>query len=254
MRIFLLLPIVMAYILFVLFLAGWLVCCLYSRYAKRKLKLSNAGSKSMLTNPSDFSLENHTNKESIQKKRKAIRSLSKCINPYIYGLCRYYSILIGRFPSQRVRNFLMRKCFCMDISPKTVLYGGFEMRSPWNIHVGEAVIGVGALLDGRKGIYIADRVCLAQNVKIFTLQHDVNDSNFIAVGEGVILEEYSWISSGTTVLPGVTVGKGAVLASGAIATKNLEPYGVYAGIPAKKISERNHNLNYETCREYWHFY
>ena len=76
----------------------------------------------------------------------------------------------------------MRKCLCLDISPKAVLYGGFEMRSPWNIHIGEAVIGVGALLDGRRGIWIDNRVCLAQNVKIFTLQHDVNDVHFAAVG------------------------------------------------------------------------
>lgn len=55
-------------------------------------------------------------------------------------------------------------------------------------------------------------------------------------------------------LPGITVGKGAVLASGAIATKDLEEYGVYAGIPAKKISERNRDLEYETCHGYWHFY
>lgn len=60
------------------------------------------------------------------------------------------------------------------------------MRSPWNIHIGEAVIGVGALLDGRCGIHIANRVCLAQNVKIFTLQHDVNDTHFSARGGGVL--------------------------------------------------------------------
>lgn len=116
------------------------------------------------------------------------------------------------------------------------------------------MIGGGALLDGRRCIRIEDHVCLAQNVKLFTLQHDVNDPHFAAVGGDITLEEYSWISSGTTVLPGVTVKKGAVLASGAIATKNLEEYGVYAGIPAKKISERTHELDYETCEGYWHFY
>lgn len=73
-------------------------------------------------------------------------------------------------------------------------------------------------------------------------------------GGGIKLEKYSWISSGTTILPGITVGEGTVLASGAIATENLEPYGVYAGIPAKRISERNQNLDYETCHGYWHFY
>lgn len=254
---FLLFPIVLAYVFFLLFVFGLLLCCLYSQYAKRR-SISRAYSSyenaSKMANSGNLAIENYVKMEPTCNKICNIWLLAKKISPYLYGLCRYYSVLIGKFPSQRVRNFLMRKCFCMDISPRAVLYGGFEVRSPWNIHIGEAVIGVGALLDGRSGIRIEDRVCLAQNVKLFTLQHNVNDSYFSVVGGNIIIEEYSWISSGTTILPGITVGKGAVLASGAVATKNLEPYGIYAGIPAKKISERNHNLNYETCNGYWHFY
>lgn len=242
MKVLYIFPILILYFIFYMFLIGFFICTVYSRYSKLRLKQKSTSS-----------LEVSNNKKVVANNNKYRGVIGK-INEYLYGLCRYYTILIGRFPSHRVRNFLMRKCFCMDISPKTVLYGGFEIRSPWNIHIGESVVGVGALLDGRKGIYIQDRVCLAQNVKLFTLQHDINDSHFGAVGGDITLEEYSWISSGTTVLPGINVGKGAVLASGAIATKDLEPYGVYAGIPAKKISERTHNLDYECCHGYWHFY
>lgn len=248
---FWIIPTIILYIIFVLWIAGLFMCSLYARFSKRKAAaLQKVKSSSAM--PAVTSLDNKSDRNitGISMKRR----LAKSINLYLYGLCRYYSILIGRIPSQRIRNFLMRHALCMDISPKTILYGGFEVRSPWNIHIGESVIGVGALLDGRSGIKIEDRVCLAQNVKLFTLQHDVNDPHFAAVGGGITLKEYSWVSSGTTVLPGITVGKGAVLASGAIATKDLEEYGVYAGIPAKKISERNRDLEYETCHGYWHFY
>lgn len=241
-------PAVVFYMAFISWIVGLLLCSVYARYQKRRSSVTQSR-KSVCDKPGTakkcVALYNL-----IVLKRKLVTS----INLYLYGLCRYYSILIGRIPSQRIRNLLMRKCLCLDASKKTVLYGGFEMRSPWNIHIGESVIGVGVLLDGRCGIRIADRVCLAQNVKIFTLQHDVNDIHFSSCGGGVELEEYSWISSGTTILPGIITGRGAVLASGAIATKNLEPYGVYAGIPAKKISERNQNLDYETSHGYWHFY
>ncbi|MBQ9208887.1 MAG: acyltransferase [Oscillospiraceae bacterium] len=145
----------------------------------------------------------------------------------------------------------------MNINKKAVIYGGFELRSPWNITIGASVIGVGALLDGRCGIEIGDDVTLAQNVSIFTLQHDLNDEMFRTNNKGgkVIIEKWSWISSNTTILPGVCVCTGAVLASGGIATKDLECYSVYGGIPAKKIAERSQNLKYSLANnDYWHFY
>lgn len=154
-------------------MTGLFFCTVYSRYSKLRLKQKSK--------PSTDIKDTKETVASTNKHGKYRRVLGK-VNEYLYGLCRYYTILIGRFPSQRMRNFLMRKCFCMDISPKAVLYGGFEIRSPWNIHIGEAVIGVGALLDGRQGIHIHDRVCLAQNIKLFTLQHDVDDSHFGVVG------------------------------------------------------------------------
>lgn len=247
MKILLFIPILVFYLIFTLFLMGLFFCSIYSRYARRR-------SHTAILFSERTKIDKYPDDAFYSLKYRSARVIINKVDLYLYGLCRYYSILIGRLPSQRIRNFLMRKCLCMDISPRAVLYGGFEIRTPWKIHIGESVIGVGALLDGRNGISIADRVCLAQNVKIFTVQHDVNDPHFAAWGQGVTLNEYSWISSGTTILPGITVGEGAVLASGAVATKNLEPYGVYAGIPAKKTSERNHTLNYETCHGYWHFY
>ena len=88
------------------------------------------------------------------------------------------SIWIGKVPSHRIRKFLLRNCLLMKIHPEAIIYGGFEIRSPWNIKLGRVVIGVGALLDGRNGIVMEDDVCLAQNVMIFTEQHDLNDEIF----------------------------------------------------------------------------
>ena len=181
MKVLIWVPVVFFYILFLLFVVGLVLCSFYARCSKkRSAKNTDQTTKKAIAVAVKKS---HTKTERLQvMKSSRIRLIAQTINLYLYGLCRYYSILIGRFPSQRVRNFLMRIVFCMDISPKAVLYGGFEVRSPWNIHIGESVIGVGALLDGRRGIQIEDHVCLAQNVKLFTLQHDVNDPHFVAVG------------------------------------------------------------------------
>ena len=228
-----------------MFLLGFVLCIFYSRFMKKKDLIRLAG------------IDYTENGEYLQSNepRKSKIYLS-CLHPYLYGLCRYYSIVIGRIPSHHVRKFLLKLIFAMQIDNKAVIYGGFELRSPWNIQIGNSVIGAGALLDGRSGIVIHNNVTLAQNVCIFTLQHDVNDEHFGTNGKGgkVEVDDYVWLSSRTTILPGVHVGTGAVLASGGIATKNLEEYFIYAGIPAKKISERNRKLNYQNTKSYWHFY
>ena len=192
-----------------------------------------------------------------KKNKGVINHIYNIVNPYLYGLMRYMTILTGKIPSHRIRKIILKNIFCMKIDRKAVIHGGFEIRSPWNIELGRCVIGVGALLDGRNGIIVEDDVCFAQNVKIFTEQHDLNDEWFRCNNKGgkVVIKNRAWISSGTTILPNVSVGEGAVLASGAIAAKDLESYGVYAGIPAHKISERNRELKYSFGKgEYWHFY
>ena len=146
----------------------------------------------------------------------------------------------------------------MRISKEAVIYGGFEIRSPWKITVGSSVVGVGALLDGRNGIIIEDNVCLAQNVYIYTEQHDVNDPEFKCNNKGgrVIIEHHAWVSSRTTILPRCIVKEGCVIASGATLARSTEKtYGIYAGLPAKRIAERKSPMEYTLCKgSYWHFY
>jgi maltose O-acetyltransferase len=76
------------------------------------------------------------------------------------------------------------------------------------------------------------------------VEHVVNDSNFCSVSDGVVIEDYAWLSCRTVILPGVKIGFGAVVCAGAVVTKNIEPYSIVAGVPAKKIGERAKNLSY----------
>lgn len=237
-------PIILFWVLFVSLVCGGAFCSLYSRVmvrheAKRVLRSQESPK------------EEYKNQDS---RKQTLKENAQLI---MYGLCRYYSILIGKIPSNHVRKALLRLVFSMKIHPKAVIYGGFEIRSPWNVSIENAVIGVGALLDGRQGIVIHNNAVLAQNVSVFTLQHDVNDEMFRTNDKGgkVEIDCHAWICSNTTILPKTHVGEGAVLAAGAVATKNLEPFGIYAGVPARKVRDRNHNLKYYNCTaNYWHFY
>ena len=126
----------------------------------------------------------------------------------------------------------------MDIKENTCISGGCEFRSPWNIHLKKCVIQANCILDGRSSIYVDDNVVFGTGVHIWTQEHDVNDPLFRVLeknSQPVIINNRAWICSDSTILPGVIIGEGVVLASRAVATKNCEAYGIYAGLPAKRI-------------------
>lgn len=108
------------------------------------------------------------------------------------------------------------------------------------------VINPECILDGRYGkIIIKDNVDISRGSWIFTLEHDPH-SDYHSTKQGdVIIEESVWIASRVTVLPGVTIGKGSVIASGAVVTKDVPPMSIAGGIPAKVIGQRRSKLLYK---------
>ena len=154
--------------------------------------------------------------------------------------------VIGIIPSQTIRNYLYAKHFKLNIGDNTVIYNSCHLRDPHKITIGNnSSIGDRCILDGRSGLTIGDSVNMSTEAWIWTLQHDPHDPDFAAVGAPVVIEDYAWISCRTIILPGVTIGRGAVVAAGAVVTKSVEPYAIVGGVPAKKIGDRNTNLNYK---------
>ncbi|HYC57233.1 MAG TPA: acyltransferase [Candidatus Binatia bacterium] len=151
---------------------------------------------------------------------------------------------ISYLPSHLVRNALIR-ALGMRLGTGSTLYGGFELRSPWKIRIGDdTVIGHRASLDGRRGLRIGDHVNFSSEVMVWTLQHDYRDPMFAVTGAPVVVEDYAWLGPRVIVLPGVTIGKGAVIAAGAVVTGDVAPYAVMAGVPARQIATRPQDLRY----------
>lgn len=179
-----------------------------------------------------------------KSKKSIIHKVKQVANGYISWKIRR----IGSVPCHTYRKFALKHFFQMDICEDVLLYGGFEIRSPWNICLGKGtIIGHNAILDGRNGIIIGKNVNLSTGVWIWTDQHDLQDPDFADNDKGgtVVINDRAWISSRTIILPKIQVGEGAVLAAGAVAVKNLDPFTVYGGVPAKEIGKRNTNLRYE---------
>lgn len=149
-------------------------------------------------------------------------------------------------PSRKVRKVTLKKMLgSMDdtsffLRKVTVLF-------PKNISVGtHSVINSYSLLDGRGGkIRIGNNVDIAREVNIWTLEHDPKDDFHRTKGGDVIIGDYVWIASRATILPNVTIGKGAVIATGAVVTKDVPAMSIVGGIPAKVIGERKSKLLYE---------
>lgn len=92
-------------------------------------------------------------------------------------------------------------------------------------------------LDSKGGIRIGDAAALAEDVRVFTHSHS-EASHLVRSYAPVIIDDYAKVYSGATILPGVTIGEQAIVASGALVTKDVPPNMVVAGIPAKIIRER----------------
>jgi len=117
-------------------------------------------------------------------------------------------------------------------------------------HFGKLTLGKNSVvnhhchLDFRAGLYIGDNVNISPYVKIFTWQHMVNDPMFATEKKPVVIEDYAWISSAAIILPGVKIGKGAVIAAGAVVTKDVTEYAIMAGVPAREVGKRSSGMKY----------
>lgn len=117
-----------------------------------------------------------------------------------------------------------------EIGGRRTLYAGFEVRSPRNLSVSEeASIGHRVTLDAGYGLRIGGNVNISSEVLLWTAQHDYNSPSFETVGASVCIEDFVWIGLRVIVLPGVTIGEGAVIAAGAVVTKNVAPYKLVGG-------------------------
>jgi maltose O-acetyltransferase len=136
------------------------------------------------------------------------------------------------------------------LGKKSKIHVGARFFEPKNIKVGEdSLIGEFAFLDGRERLSIGNHTDIASQVLIYNSEHDLEDPGFTAKTGPVEIGDYVFIGPRAIILPGVKIGRGAVVAAGAVVTKDIADGKIVGGIPAKEIGERkNKNLNYRLGR------
>lgn len=160
---------------------------------------------------------------------------------------------VASIPRRLVTLPLARKAFASCGSP-FYMGKGCDFQGIENIHVGDNVsLGPRTLIwTTRAQVYIGNDVMFGPDCSIVSGDHriDIKGKPMVAVTEDekrpeddqdVVIEDDCWLGGGCTVLKGVTVATGCVIASGAVVTRSTEPYGIYGGVPAKRIAERFKN-------------
>ncbi|MEO6041361.1 MAG: DapH/DapD/GlmU-related protein [Croceibacterium sp.] len=163
-----------------------------------------------------------------------------------------YNALIGHMPSRRIRKLYLR-AWLQRLGQGTGVQSGCRFLNGRKIALGDRnVINFGTLIDGR-----ANRVTTGANVSIgpeaaiLTLGHDPQSATFDDRGGDVRIGDHVWIGYRAIVLPGVTIGEGAVVGAGAVVTHDVAAYTIVAGNPARPIGERRRELCYTLDFDPW---
>jgi putative colanic acid biosynthesis acetyltransferase WcaF len=142
-------------------------------------------------------------------------------------------------PAHAWRSFLLR-CFGARMGPSCHIYPKAVVWAPWNLCCDDAVgIADGATVYNPSPIVLGSHATISQEAYLCGATHDYEDPAFPLVSAGISIGAYAWVCARATVQPGISVGEGAVLALGSVATRNLDAWTVYAGIPARAVKKRS---------------
>ena len=164
---------------------------------------------------------------------------------YYQGFALFAITLVGIIPSHHVRRFLYRHVFGVRLGSGSIIHWHTRFFEPSGVTIGQDCnIGTDAFLDGRRGINIGNNVATGAEVIIYTLQHDMDSPTFEVSGGPVTIEDYVYIGARAIILPGIQIGRGAVVAAGAVVSHDVPAYAIVAGVPARFVRERRRDLNY----------
>jgi putative colanic acid biosynthesis acetyltransferase WcaF len=157
----------------------------------------------------------------------------------LWSVCYALLYRLSPRPFHAWRAFLLR-AFGARLGAACHFYPKGKVWAPWNLVCADRVtLADDAELYNPSPMYLGSHAIVSQGAYVCGATHLYNEPSFRLISFPMRLGAYSWICARAAVNPGVNVGDGAILALGAVATRDLEPFGIYAGIPARKVKERS---------------
>ena len=134
---------------------------------------------------------------------------------------------------------LLLKLFGAKVAWSVYILPGCRIWQPWRLTIGE-----NSWIDGDVNLYAVDDIrighdaVISEGAFICTASHDVSSETFALTTAPIEIGDCAWVCVRAIVLPGVKVGEGAVVAAGSVVARDVEPWTVVGGVPAKAIKKR----------------
>ena len=136
--------------------------------------------------------------------------------------------------------FIGKDC---SVAPNAVLQGNIQLGENCSVQYNTLMVGYGDPGDTEGLIKIGNNVRIAPNVMIISANHVFDNTDIHICEQGmdvkpITIEDDVWVAGRVNIMAGVTIGKGSVIGAGSVVTKDIPPYSVAVGVPAKVIKTR----------------
>lgn len=159
--------------------------------------------------------------------------------------------IISNIPSVTFRMLYYRKVMGFTIGKGSYIFLNCKFDAARGLTIGEnSVINANCRIDTRGDILIGNNVSISENVIILTADHDMDEPDMAGRNRNVTIADYAWIGTNAIIMPNISIDFAAVVATGAIVTKNVAEYNVVAGVPAKFIKQRKNQEQFTYTASY----
>ena len=165
-------------------------------------------------------------------------SFSNRMRRLVWSIC--HALLYRTSPrSLPAWRALLLRLFGAKLGAGCHFYPKSKVWAPWNLVCADLVtLGDDAEIYNPCPVTLGSHVILSQQAYLCGATHDYNDPAFPLIAFPMRLGAYSWVCARASLAPGVNMGEGSVLGLGSVATRDLEPWSIYAGVPAVKVKDR----------------
>lgn len=169
------------------------------------------------------------------------------LKPFLVVSYEFVMQLLFALPRYRLLNAVKAAFLRLvgaEVGRRVVFYPGVWIAPGRNLHLGDDVdLAAGVVITTSGGVEIGARTLVGYRAQILSTNHVVPAGRGRIFGSGhvkkpVAIGADAWIGAAAIVLPGVTIGEGAVVAAGSVVTKDVQPFMIVAGVPAKPVRRR----------------
>jgi putative colanic acid biosynthesis acetyltransferase WcaF len=169
-------------------------------------------------------------------------SLRNRLARLLWGVCWAIFYRLSPRPLHAWRAFLLR-LFGATMGPNCHFYPGSKVWAPWNLICADQVTaGDGVEIYNPVPMRFGSHAIMSQGAYLCGATHDFDEPAFPLLAYEMTFGAYCWVCARASVGPGVQVGEGAVLGLASVASRDLEPWTVYAGAPAVKVKQRKRTI------------